>query len=99
MTGASRRARLRFTGPPSLLAVNTLFESVLDGRGAELAQELAEARRELEQWRREGDSAEVVIAGVVTIDPRVRWNLDFHRRRVRALERAHAEITKAEARA
>jgi hypothetical protein len=78
--------------------VETLFESTLEGRSAELTRELAEARRDLEQWRREGDSAEIVIAGVATIDPRVRWNLDFHHRRVRALERACEELARAEAR-
>ena len=79
--------------------MKTLFERVSQSRRVEIEHELHTARQDLEFWTKERDRSEIELVGVVTIDPRVKWNLDFHTRRVRALERAQQEIARAEARA
>jgi hypothetical protein len=65
---------------------------VMNERIRAIEEELRRARADLAEWeekdRRRGT---VVIAGVEVQDPRIRWNLDFHRRRVAALGRARDE--------
>ena len=79
--------------------MKTLFDRVCSGRRAEIERELITAHKDLEFWQRESECSEIEFAGVVMIDPRVKWNLDFHRRRVRALERAQKDLATMEARA
>lgn len=79
--------------------MKTLFDCVSPSRRTELERELRCAQQEFEHWQRESEHAEIELVGVITIDPRVKWNLEFHRRRVRALERACRDLVTAEARA
>lgn len=79
--------------------MKTLFEArrpgVLRGREHELLEVLGEARRDLDFWEHEERTSQYTFAGFDAIDPRVRWNLDFCHRRIRALERALAEVRNA----
>ena len=83
--------------------MKTLFERVPHARpvaaAREIDRELSQAQDDLEFWRKESEHKLVELAGVVTIDPRVLWNLDFCTRRVNALERARREMQAAEERA
>lgn len=52
---------------------------------------LARARLELDYWLQQEQIRHTVLAGIEVVDPKVRWNVEFHRRHVAALERAIAE--------
>lgn len=59
-----------------------------------LCEALALARMDLAAWEDQARTKAVRLGGIDAPDPRVQWNLGFHKRRVAALERALKEATR-----